>query len=70
MSPKSPAFCARVKGQQEAALAVVDGGGRNGVWLAEQDLQVNAIDFPDIAIHKAQALAQSRKMKINCVSSN
>ena len=39
------------------ALAVADGEGRNGVWLAEQRLQVDAFDFSDNAIPKAQALA-------------
>ncbi|MFZ3042197.1 MAG: SAM-dependent methyltransferase, partial [Thiobacillus sp.] len=27
------------------ALAIADGEGRNGVWLAEQGAQVHAIDF-------------------------
>jgi cyclopropane fatty-acyl-phospholipid synthase-like methyltransferase len=47
------------------ALAVADGEGRNGVWLAEQGLQVDAFDFSDIALRKAQALAQSRQVKVN-----
>jgi hypothetical protein len=45
------------------ALAVADGEGRNGVWLAEQGLQVDAFDFSDIGIQKAQALAQKRQVK-------
>ncbi len=52
------------------ALAVADGEGRNGVWLAEQGLQVDAFDFSDIAVQKAQALAQKRKVKIHCVCSD
>jgi cyclopropane fatty-acyl-phospholipid synthase-like methyltransferase len=52
------------------ALAVADGEGRNGVWLAEQNLQVDAFDFSDIALRKAQALAQSRQVKVNFVCSD
>jgi cyclopropane fatty-acyl-phospholipid synthase-like methyltransferase len=52
------------------ALAVADGEGRNGVWLAEQGLQVDAFDFSDIALRKAQTLAQSRQVKVNWVCSD
>lgn len=52
------------------ALAVADGEGRNGVWLAEQGLQVDAFDFSENAIRKAQALAQARKVKVNFVCSD
>lgn len=52
------------------ALAVADGEGRNGVWLAEQGLQVDSFDFSDIAIQKAQALAQKRQVQIHCVCSD
>ncbi len=49
------------------ALAVADGEGRNGVWLAKQGLQVDAFDFSDNAIQKAQALAQSQQLKVSFV---
>jgi hypothetical protein len=49
------------------ALAVADGEGRNGVCLAQQSLQVDAFDFSDNAIRKAQALAQSREVQVNFV---
>ena len=52
------------------ALAVADGEGRNGVWLAEQGLQVEAFDFSNIAIQKAQALAHKRQVQIHCVCSD
>lgn len=52
------------------ALAVADGEGRNGVWLAQQGLQVDAFDFSDNAIHKALALAQSRQVAVNWVHSD
>src|SRR5271154_501083 len=43
-----------------AALSVADGEGRNGVWLAEQGLDVLAIDFSPTALGKARALAAER----------
>ena len=41
------------------ALVVADGEGRNGVWLAEQGLDVLSIDFSPSAQKKARALAPS-----------
>lgn len=41
-------------------LAVADGEGRNGVWLAEQGLQVLSVDSSSVAVAKARALAQRR----------
>jgi SAM-dependent methyltransferase len=46
------------------ALAVADGEGRNGVWLAEQGLDVRSIDFSPTAQSKARALAQARNVVI------
>ena len=46
------------------ALAVADGEGRNGVWLAEQGLDVLSIDFSPAAQGKARALAQMRGVEI------
>ena len=42
------------------ALAVADGEGRNGVWLAEHGLNVLSIDWSPTALAKAQALAAQR----------
>lgn len=42
------------------ALAVADGEGRNGVWLAEQGASVHAIDVSPAALEKAQKLAAAR----------
>jgi len=42
------------------ALAVADGEGRNGIWLAEQGLDVLSIDFSPSAQQKARALAKQR----------
>jgi SAM-dependent methyltransferase len=46
------------------ALAVADGEGRNGVWLAEQGLDVLSIDFSPSAQRKAEALATERGITI------
>ncbi len=43
-----------------SALAVADGEGRNGVWLAEQGLDVLSIDFSPTAQGKARRLAERR----------
>lgn len=42
------------------ALAIADGEGRNGVWLAEQGARVHAIDFSAAALEKARKLAAIR----------
>lgn len=42
------------------ALAVADGEGRNGVFLAERGLAVTSIDSSAVGVAKAQALAESR----------
>jgi cyclopropane fatty-acyl-phospholipid synthase-like methyltransferase len=41
-------------------LAVADGEGRNGVWLAEQGLEVLSVDGSHVAQAKAKKLAQQR----------
>ncbi len=38
-------------------LAVADGEGRNGVWLASQGLRVDAFDPSPVAVEKARRLA-------------
>ncbi len=47
-----------------SALAVADGEGRNGVWLAEQGLSVHAIEASMIALEKSRALAERRGVKL------
>jgi cyclopropane fatty-acyl-phospholipid synthase-like methyltransferase len=47
-----------------SALSVADGEGRNGVWLAEQALDVLAIDYSPTALAKAQKLAQERRVRL------
>jgi len=48
----------------QTALSIADGEGRNGVWLAEQGLDVLAVDFSPTALAKGQALAASRGVKL------
>lgn len=43
-----------------SVLAVADGEGRNGVWLAEQGLDVLSVDSSPVAQAKAARLAQAR----------
>jgi SAM-dependent methyltransferase len=47
------------------ALAVADGEGRNGVWLAEQGLDVLSIDVSELAQAKARRLAQVRGVRLS-----
>ena len=59
------AFLARQRERLRAgqsALAVADGEGRNGVWLAEQGLKVHSVDSSFIAQAKAQKLALTRRV--------
>src|SRR5579863_5238366 len=56
------ASCKPLLPRSGRALAVADGEGRNGVWLAEQGLDVLAIDFSPAAQDKARALAAERNV--------
>ncbi|WP_424136094.1 class I SAM-dependent methyltransferase [Roseomonas chloroacetimidivorans] len=42
------------------ALAIGDGEGRNGVWLAERGLEVTSVDWSAAGLAKAEALAAER----------
>ncbi|MHB8742903.1 MAG: SAM-dependent methyltransferase [Sulfuricaulis sp.] len=46
------------------AIAVADGEGRNGVWLAQQGLDVLSVDGSKVGLHKAQELARRRGVSI------
>ena len=46
------------------ALAVADGEGRNGVWLAQQGLDVLSVDGSEVGLRKARELAKSRGVSI------
>ncbi len=57
------AFLARQAPRLKAggrALAIADGEGRNGVWLAEQGLSVHSVDASAVAQEKARRLAAER----------
>jgi SAM-dependent methyltransferase len=58
------ASCKPLLPKSGRALAVADGEGRNGVWLAEQGLEVLSIDFSPSAQRKARALAAERGVKV------
>ena len=47
------------------ALAIADGEGRNGVWLARQGVQVHAIDVSPVALEKARKLAAERGVTLD-----
>ena len=46
------------------ALAVADGEGRNGVWMAERGMIVLSLDSSEAAQEKARLLAENRGVKI------
>jgi SAM-dependent methyltransferase len=52
------------------ALAVADGEGRNGVWLADQGLDVVSLDFSPSAQKKARALAVERNVHVDFVQAD
>jgi len=47
------------------ALAVADGEGRNGVWLAQQGLDVLSVDVSEVGLRKTQQLAADRGVAIH-----
>lgn len=51
----------------QKALAVADGEARNGVWLAEQGLDVLSLDFSPVAQQKGRALAQKRGVTLDFI---
>jgi len=58
------ASCKPLLPRSGKALSVADGEGRNGVWLAEQGLDVLSIDFSPSAQRKALMLARERGVTI------
>jgi SAM-dependent methyltransferase len=62
------AFLNREAGRLSAgqtALCVADGEGRNSVFLAEQGLQVTAMDASDVAVEKARELADKKGVTVD-----
>lgn len=52
------------------ALAVADGEGRNGVWLAGRGLDVLSLDFSPAAQAKARALAAEQNVTMRFVEAD
>ena len=48
-------------------LAVADGEGRNGVWLAEQGMRVDSVDYSIKGLEKSAALAEARSVTVNTI---
>lgn len=53
-----------------AALAVGDGEGRNGVWLAEKGLTVTSLDWSAVGMAKARALAAARHVPLETITTD
>lgn len=47
-----------------SCLALADGEGRNGVWLAEQGLRIHAVEASPVAQEKAKKLAAQRGVQL------
>jgi SAM-dependent methyltransferase len=62
--------CAPLLPRTGKVLAVADGEGRNGVWLARQGLEVVSIDFSPIALEKARALAADHRVAITFIQAD
>jgi SAM-dependent methyltransferase len=54
----------------QRALAIADGEGRNGVWLATQGLDVTAVDFSPVALAKARALAEGAGVRLTALEAD
>ena len=62
--------CRKLLPRHGRALAVADGEGRNGVWLAAQGLDVLSLDFSPAAQNKARALTAERGLKVAFVQAD
>ena len=47
------------------ALSIADGEGRNSVWLAQQGIEVTALELSRNAVAKARRLADERGVTVN-----
>lgn len=56
--------------QGQRALAVADGEGRNGVWLARQSLVVTSVDISPVGQAKARALAKEAGVKMEVIEAD
>ena len=53
-----------------SAIALGDGEGRNGVFLAEVGLQVTSVDLSEVGLSKARNLASTRGVAIQTVQAD
>jgi len=53
-----------------AALVIADGEGRNSVFIAEQGVQVTAMDASAVGLAKARALADKRGVDIDLIEAD
>ena len=51
-------------------LSLADGEGRNSTWLAQQGMEVTALEISPVALAKAQRLAASRNVPVNFVQAD
>jgi SAM-dependent methyltransferase len=56
---------AKAHGRQPQALAIADGEGRNGVWLAQRGWRVDSFDCSQVAVQRARQFAQQRQVAID-----
>ncbi|MEL0099822.1 MAG: class I SAM-dependent methyltransferase [Opitutae bacterium] len=56
--------------QSGEALALGDGEGRNGVFLAKLGLQVTSVDLSEVGLNKARDLAKERGVAIQTVQAD
>ncbi|HVO16895.1 MAG TPA: methyltransferase domain-containing protein [Alphaproteobacteria bacterium] len=54
----------------QRALAIADGEGRNGIWLAQQGLTVTSVDFSPIALEKARTRAAELGVALELVEAD
>lgn len=52
------------------ALAVGDGEGRNGTWMAERGLDTTSVDWSEVGLAKARALADRRGVALRTVTAD
>jgi len=64
------ASCRTLLPSSGRALAVADGEGRNGVWLAQHGLDVVSLDFSPKAQEKARALAREHDVAMEIVEAD
>ena len=64
------ARCAPLLPKAGKALAIADGEGRNGVWLARQGLDVVATEFSPSALEKARALAAEHGVSVTFIETD